>query len=90
MLDLMEIARTQHEGKDLLGLLESVFEPGNVRPAGYDDAVIWTGGNFDGEVNPVAHSLTDAFALLGTLAAIDILGLPYHAVPMWARSRSRG
>lgn len=87
MLDLMEIARTEHDGGDLLGLLESVFQPSDIRPKGYDDAVIWKGGNFDDQVNPVAHTLTDAYALLGTLAAIDILGLPYHAVPMWAQYR---
>ena len=27
----------------------------------------------DSDVNPVAHSLTDAYALIGTIAAIDIL-----------------
>ena len=40
-----------------------------VRPTGYPDAVIFQGGNHDGNVNPVAHSLTDAYALLGTIAA---------------------
>ena len=87
MIDLMSIARTEHDGGDLFGLLSKLFEPAEVKPKGYPDAVVWKGGNHDGSVNPVAHSLTDAFALLGTLAAIDILGLPFYAVPMWAQYR---
>jgi len=31
--------------------------------------------------------LTDAYALLGTVAAIDVLGLPFYAVPMWSQYR---
>jgi hypothetical protein len=87
MLDLMSIARTEADGGDLLGLLSGLFEPADVRPEGYPDAVIWKGGNHDGTVKPVAHSLTDAYALLGTIAAIDILGLPFYAVPMWSQYR---
>ena len=87
MLDLMNIARTERSGGDLLGLLGELFEPSSVRPEGYPDAVIWQGGNHDTEIEPVAHSITDAYALLGTIAAIDVLGLPYYAVPMWAQYR---
>ncbi|MDD9905720.1 MAG: hypothetical protein OXT06_19290 [Rhodospirillaceae bacterium] len=87
MLDLMKIARTEAEGGDLLGLLSGLFEETDVRPTGYPDAVMWQGGNHDGKVNPIAHSLTDAYALLGTVAAIDVLGLPYYAVPMWSQYR---
>lgn len=87
MLDLMKIARTEADGGDLAGLLGELFEPTDVRPTGYPDAVIWQGGNHDGKVNPIAHSLTDAYALLGTIAAIDILGLPYYGVPMWSQYR---
>jgi len=87
MLDLMNIARTEAASGDLLGLLGSLFEPSDVRPEGYPDAVIWQGGHHEGNVNPVAHSLTDAYALLGTIAAIDVLGLPYYAVPMWSQYR---
>ena len=87
MLDLLNIARTEAGGGDLLGLLEGLFEPSDVRPEGYPEAVIWQGGNHDGRVNPVGHSLTDAYALLGTLAAVDVLGLPYYAIPMWAQYR---
>ena len=87
MLDLMKIARTEAEGGDLFGLLSGLFELSDVKPEGFSDAVIWKGGNHDGVVNPVVHSLTDAYALLGTLAAIDVLGLPYYAVPMWAQYR---
>jgi hypothetical protein len=87
MLDLLKIARTEADGGDLLGLLSSLFEPTSVRPTGYPDAVIWQGGNHDGKINPIAHALTDAYALLGTIAAIDVLGLPFYAVPMWAQYR---
>ena len=87
MIDLMSIARTEAKGGDLFGLLSTLFEPGDVCPSGHPDAVIWKGGHHDGVINPVAHSLTDAYALLGTLAAIDILGLPFYAIPMWAQYR---
>jgi len=87
MLDLMNIARTEADGGDLLGLLSGLFEPTDTRPEGYPNAVIWQGGNHDGSIKPVAHSLTDAYALLGTIAAIDVLGLPYYAVPMWSQIR---
>lgn len=87
MLDLMNIARTEADGGDLFGVLSGLFQPTDVRPSGYDDAVIWQGGNHDGTVNPVAHSLTDAYALLGTIMAIDVLGLPYYGVPMWSQYR---
>jgi len=90
MLDLLKIARTEADGGGLFGLLSDLFEPSNVKPTGYSDAVIWKGGNHGGGINPVAHSLTDAFALLGTLAAIDILGLPYYAVPLWSQYRHDG
>ncbi len=87
MIDLMSIARTEAEGGDLFGLLSGLFEPAEIRPEGYPDAVVWKGGHFDDDVNPVAHSLTDAYALLGTIAAIDVLGLPFYAVPMWSQYR---
>ena len=87
MIDLLSIARTEADGGDLFGILEGMFAPANVRPAGYPDAVVWQGGNHDGTLEPVAHCLTDAYALLGTLAAIDILGLPFYAVPMWSQYR---
>jgi hypothetical protein len=87
MLDLMKIARTEAARGDLFGLLEGLFEPADIRPTGYPDAVIWKGGLHDGKVSPVAHSLTDAYALLGTIAAIDVLGLPFYAIPMWAQYR---
>ncbi|MFP8870036.1 MAG: hypothetical protein VCB43_00590 [Myxococcota bacterium] len=87
MLDLMNIAQTEASGGDRLGLLGGLFEKSDVRPDGYPDAVIWQGGNHDGSTKPVAHSLTDAYALLGTIAAADVLGLPYYAVPMWSQYR---
>ena len=87
MIDLMSIAKTEADGGDLLKHLSGLFEPADITPNGYPNAVIWKGGNHDNNVNPVAHSLTDAYALLGTIAAIDILGLPFYAVPMWAQYR---
>ncbi|MPY74051.1 MAG: hypothetical protein GEU87_07305 [Alphaproteobacteria bacterium] len=87
MIDLMSIARTEADSGDLFGLFSKLYEPGDVKPKGHPDAVVWKGGKFDGTVNPVAHSLTDAFALLGTVAAVDVLGLPFYAVPMWSQYR---
>jgi len=87
MLDLMNIARTEAEDGDLMGVLGKLYQDTDLRPQGYPKATIWQGGNHDGKVHPVAHSLTDAYALLGTVAAIDILGLPFYAVPMWAQIR---
>ena len=87
MLDLMKIARTEADGGDLQGLLGGLFQSSDLRPTGYPDAVIWQGGNHSGSIQPVAHSLTDAYALLGTVAAVDILGLPFYGVPMWAQYR---
>ena len=81
MIDLMAIAKTEADGGDLLGLLGGLFEPAEIKPDGYPDAVVWKGGNHDGSINPVAHSLTDAYALLGSFA-IDVLGLPFYGVPM--------
>ncbi len=54
MLDLINIARTEADGGDLHGLLSGLFEPSEIRPTGYPDAVIWQGGNFASGVNPVA------------------------------------
>ena len=87
MIDLMSIARTEAEGGDLFGALSGLFEPADVKPEGSPDAVVWKGGNHTGDINSVAHSMTDAYALLGTLAAIDILQLPFYAVPMWSQYR---
>ena len=87
MIDLISIAKTESDGGDLLKHLSGLFKPADITPNGYPDAIIWKGGNHDSNVHPVAHSLTDAYALLGTIAAIDILGLPFYAVPMWAQYR---
>ena len=87
MIDLMSIAQTESEGGDLLGHLSNLLQPADVKPVGYPNALVWKGGNHQGGLNPVAHALTDAYALLGTVAATDILGLPFYAVPMWAQYR---
>ena len=87
MIDLLKIAQTEADGGDLLEVLSSLFQSSDVRPAGYPDALIWQGGLHDGKIKPVAHALTDAYAMIGTIAAVDILGLPYYAVPMWAQYR---
>ncbi|MEQ9126223.1 MAG: hypothetical protein RIM80_27080, partial [Alphaproteobacteria bacterium] len=87
MIDLMKIARTEADGGDLFGELEKLFEPTDLRPTGHPDAVIWKGGKHGAGAEPVAHSLTDAYALLGTIAAIDVLQLPFYAVPMWSQYR---
>ncbi|MGA1696197.1 MAG: hypothetical protein ACO39V_04850, partial [Arenicellales bacterium] len=73
MIDLMSIARTESDGGDLFSIFDALYEEGDIRPEGYPNAVVWKGGHHDGRIQPVAHSLTDAYALLGTVAAIDVL-----------------
>lgn len=87
MIDLLSIARTEASDGDLLGEMSKLFEPAEIKPDGHPDAIVWKGGNHDTGINPVAHSLTDAYALLGTIAATDILGLPFYGVPMWSQYR---
>lgn len=87
MIDLMSIAKTEAQGGDLLAHISGLLEPADVKPVGYPEALVWKGGNHLGDLNPVAHALTDAYALLGTIAATDVLGLPFYAVPMWAQYR---
>ena len=87
MIDLLNIAQSEANGENLQKLFSSMYKPSSIRPKGFPDAIVWEGGNFDKKINPIAHSLTDAYALLGTIAAIDILGLPFYAVPMWSQIR---
>ena len=87
MIDLLKIAQTEAAGGDLFSEIKKLFNDADIKPNGYPDAVVWMGGNHNDQINPIAHSLTDAYALLGTIAAIDILGLPYYAVPMWSQYR---
>ncbi len=87
MIDLLNIAQSEANGKNLQKLFSSMYKSSSIRPKGFPDAIVWEGGNFDKKINPIAHSLTDAYALLGTIAAIDILGLPFYAVPMWSQIR---
>ena len=87
MVDLLGIARAEANGENLQQIFSSMFRVSEIKPRGYPNAIVWEGGNFDSDVNPVAHSLTDAYALIGTIAAIDILGLPFYALPMWSQIR---
>ncbi|HZN24596.1 MAG TPA: hypothetical protein VFB75_10240 [Burkholderiales bacterium] len=85
-IDLLKIAQEEQNG-DLFKLLDSIYKRSKTQPRGTSDAVIWEGGNWTGKVNPVAHALTDMFALNGTLMALDVLGLPFLGVPMMAQFR---
>ena len=85
-LDLLKIAREEQSG-DLFKLLDSIYKRSKIQPRGISDAVIWEGGSQHGNVRPVAHALTDMFALNGTLMALDVLGLPFLGVPMMAQFR---
>jgi hypothetical protein len=87
MIDLLKIAKTEADGGDLQQIFDNIYEKSDMRPNGYPDAIVWKGGNHNIKINPIAHSLTDAFALLGTIAAIDVLGLPFYALPMWSQIR---
>lgn len=85
-LDLLKIAQEEQSG-DLFKYLDGIYKRSKVQPRGYSDAVIWEGGNAAGGVKPVAHAFTDMFALNGTIMALDVLGLPFLAVPMMAQYR---
>jgi hypothetical protein len=85
-LDLLKIAQEEQNG-DLFKTLDSIYKRSKIQPRGTSNAVIWEGGNWTGNVNPVAHALTDMFALNGTLMALDVLGLPFLGVPMMAQFR---
>jgi len=85
-LDLLKIAQEEQSG-DLFKYLDGIYKRSKVQPQGCSDAVIWEGGNFAGGVKPVAHAFTDMFALNGTIMALDVLGLPFLAVPMMAQYR---
>jgi len=85
-LDLLKIAREEQSG-DLFKLLDSIYKRSKIQPRGISDAIIWEGGSQYGNVKPVAHALTDMFALNGTLMALDVLGLPFLGVPMMAQFR---
>ena len=39
MIDLMSIARTEAEGGDLFGIFSGMFEPADINPTGYPDAL---------------------------------------------------
>lgn len=85
-LDLLKIAQEEQNG-DLFKLLDGIYNRSKTQPEGVSDAVIWEGGNHDGKLKPVAHAFTDMFALNGTIMALDVLGLPFLAVPMMAQYR---
>ena len=87
MIDLLEIAKTEANGGDLEEIFNNIYSQTDLRPNGYPEALVWEGGNHDSNIKPIAHSLTDAFALIGTVAAIDVLGLPFYALPMWSQIR---
>jgi hypothetical protein len=85
-IDLLKIAQEEQNG-NVFKLLDSIYKRSKIQPRGTSDAVIWEGGNWTGNVNPVAHAFTDMFALNGTLMALDVLGLPFLGVPMMAQYR---
>jgi len=85
-LDLLKIAQEEQNG-DLFNYLDGIFKRSKTQPVGINDAVIWEGGSTAGGVKPVAHALTDTFALNGTIMALDVLGLPFLGVPMMAQYR---
>ena len=46
MIDLMSIAKIEAAGGDLFGTLDGLYEPTDVRPEGYPDAVVPCGSTF--------------------------------------------
>ena len=51
MIDLMKIAQTEADGGDLEAVLSELYKPADVKPKGDEDAVIWQGGNFEGDLS---------------------------------------
>lgn len=87
-LNLLEIAQAERAlGPGLFDLLNAQFQRAPITPDGFPDAVIWQMGQFRGEVRPVTHTITDKFSLVGTLMALDVLGVPSYLVPMMAQYR---
>lgn len=85
-IDLLKIAQEEQNG-DLFAHLDSLFTRADAKTTGNPDAIVWSGGNQTGGVEPVAHAFTDMFALNGTIMALDVLGLPFLGVPMMAQYR---
>ena len=56
MLDLLNIAKTEADGNDLLKLISSLYKASDIRPKGYSNAIVWEGGNFNKNIKPIAHS----------------------------------
>ena len=55
MIDLLKIAQTEADGGDLLEVLSALFQPSDVRPLGYPNALIWQGGLHDGKILSLIH-----------------------------------
>ena len=88
-IDLLKIAQEEQNG-DLFKCLDGIYKRSKTQPRGFTDATIWEGGNFAGDVKPVAHAFTDMFALNGT--SLTVAGaLDYEtAVPKPAHSPGHG
>ena len=55
MVDLLSIARAEANAENLEKIFSSMFRVSEIKPTGYPKAIVWEGGNFDSDVNPVAH-----------------------------------
>ena len=87
-LDLVEIAQIERIGSTgkLFSHLDGLLTRSDIAVPGHPDAVIWQLGNHTG-LQPVVHTITDKFSLVGVLGAIEILGLPGYGVPCMAQYR---
>jgi len=88
-LDLLQIAQIEREGGKgkLFSHLDSILDRADITVPEHDDAVIWKLGNHTDSITPVIHTITDKFSLIGTLGAIEILGLPGYGIPTMAQYR---
>ena len=57
MLDLLKIAKTEANGGDLKKCLSDLYTETDVRPKGYENALVWKGGNMMVKLNPYATLL---------------------------------
>ena len=83
---LLKIAKNERR-KDFFIRLNAAMTRSRFEIPKCPDAIVWEGGLHDGNVIPIGHAITDEYSLVGTVAAAEILGLPWHGIPFMAQDR---
>ena len=50
MIDLLKIAKTEADGGNLFEELSNLYRDSDLKLKGYPDAVVWEGGNHNGNI----------------------------------------